>query len=127
MIVLDASALLALLYREPGHDRVATAIRTSPTGMSAVNLAEVLGRHQRHGFDPAALLERLNRSPIEWSGFGPSDAVAVARLEPGTRSAGLSLGDRTCIALAIARDYPAMTADRRWATLTLPIPVDVTS
>ncbi len=49
MIALDASALLAFLFREDGHERVAAAIGASC--LSTVNLTEVLGRFVRDGHD----------------------------------------------------------------------------
>ncbi len=45
MIALDASALLAFLFREPGHEMVAQKLEESC--ISSVNLAEVLGRFAR--------------------------------------------------------------------------------
>lgn len=48
-----------------------------------------------------------------------ADAVEIARLRPLTRSAGLSLGDRACVALARRLALPALTADRAWTGLDL--------
>ena len=53
MVVLDASALLALLFAEPGAARVARSVDDSESVLSTVNLAEVLGRVARDGRDAA--------------------------------------------------------------------------
>jgi PIN domain nuclease of toxin-antitoxin system len=41
-------------------------------------------------------------------------ALAAGHLRPATRGAGLSLGDRSCLALARTLGLPALTADRSW-------------
>lgn len=123
MNALDASALLALLYREPGHQLVAARVASSC--ISSVNLAEVLSCFARDGHDPARVRERLLASPIEIVSFGPREAAAVAALVPATRKLGLSLGDRSCLALAMARGVPALTADRAWRDLDLEVEVEI--
>jgi PIN domain nuclease of toxin-antitoxin system len=40
-VVIDASALLALLQREPGHASVLQALSETGAAMSAVNFTEV--------------------------------------------------------------------------------------
>jgi PIN domain nuclease of toxin-antitoxin system len=116
--VLDASALLAYLRDEPGGDVVADAI-ASGAAISAVNLAEVLSRVADHGGDPAALVDQMTQrgllgGAITVEPFTTVDATEVARLRPPTRNAGLSLGDRACLALARRLDTPALTADSAW-------------
>ena len=121
MFVLDASALLALLFEEPGHDRVAVA--ADGASVSTVNLAEVLTRFVRAGHPVAAVLDNLETYAIEWVAFDDAHAAEVAALWPRTRRAGLSLADRACLALAIDRGLPVLTADRAWAELGLPIDI----
>jgi PIN domain nuclease of toxin-antitoxin system len=103
LFVLDASALLALLFEEPGHDRVAVA--ADGASVSTVNLAEVLTRFVRAGHPVAAVLDNLETYAIEWVAFDDAHAAEVAALWPRTRRAGLSL------------------ADRAWAELGLPIDI----
>ncbi len=112
MIVLDASALLCLLFREPGFEQVAAHIRDAC--ISAVNLAEVLGRFVRDGHDADAVRTRIERLSLPVVDFDSVQATIAASLVRRGRSAGLSLGDRACLALAIHRRLPAMTADRAW-------------
>lgn len=112
MIVLDASALLALLYRESGAERVAAVLDRAI--MSTVNLAEVLGRLARDGRDLAAATEQVRALPIDIVSFSTEHAVLAARLLPATRDYGLSLGDRACLALTLERQAVALTSDVAW-------------
>lgn len=122
MIALDASALLAFLFGEEGGERVAPVIERAC--LSSVNLSEVLGRFARDGHDPNLVARRIASTPIELVAFGAPDAALAAQLLPATRSLGLSLGDRACLALALARGIPAMTADRDWLQLEIGVPIE---
>jgi len=121
MIALDASALLAFLFREEGHERVSPLIENAC--LSAVNLSEVLGRFARDGHDVQKVFKRLLSSTIEIVPFGAEDAALAASILPKTQSLGLSIGDRACLALAIVRGIPALTADRTWAGLDVGVEV----
>ncbi len=121
MIVLDASAVLVLLFAEPGHEQVAPHLRDGL--LSAVNLAEVLGRFARDGHDPELVSAGLAATGLEIVPFDRHHAALCATLEPATRPLGLSLGDRACLALARDRALPALTADRVWDRLDLGIEV----
>ncbi|MGY6554561.1 MAG: type II toxin-antitoxin system VapC family toxin [Wenzhouxiangella sp.] len=121
MTVIDASALLAYLFREPGHEQVAAVI--DDCCLSTVNLSEVLGRFARDGHDPRTAARRIAASPIETVPFIEDHAALAAALLPQTLAHGLSLGDRACLALAIQRQVPAMTADRAWDAVDVPVPI----
>lgn len=123
MIALDASAALAFLFGEPGAEVVAD--RLDDSCMSTVNLAEVIGRFARDGHDPQDVLQRLVDSPIELVPFLAEDAALAAALIPTTRQLGLSLGDRACLALGMARRIPVWTADRAWLSIELGIQLEV--
>jgi ribonuclease VapC len=123
MIALDASALLAFLFREPGHERVADALATSC--VSTVNLSEVLARFVRDGHDPSDLPTRLAGAGVRLVSFGLDHAAVAAELFPATRPLGLSLGDRACLALARSRGIPAMTTDRAWRRLDIGVEIIV--
>ena len=123
MIALDASAFLAFLFREKGHERVAAILNQAC--LSTVNLAEVVGRFVLDVHDVEPVLQRLTATPLEIVPFGQADATLAASLLPRTRRLGLSLGDRACLALAMARGIPALTADRSWLKLDLELKIEV--
>lgn len=123
-LVTDASAALILINNEPGFERVVAALGAAENSyMSAVNFAEVGAKLADDGLREHQIREMLDGLPVAAVPFGAADALAAALLRPLTRHAGLSLGDRACIALAIALNQPVLTADRAWADLGLPIEV----
>lgn len=121
--VLDASAVLALLFGEPGAEAVAEAVAAG-AALSAVNLAEVATVLVRRGLDAEGILATV-RDQLEVEAFTAEDALAAAELYPHTTRAGLSLGDRACLALARRRGVPALTAEQAWAHLKLDVSVKV--
>jgi PIN domain nuclease of toxin-antitoxin system len=123
VIVLDSSALLAMLFFESGCERVAELVPQSC--MSTVNLAEVLGRLARDGRALDEVLDRIEQMGVDLIAFDREMAREVAALLLPTAPWGLSLGDRACLALARLRRLPAVTADRAWANLDLDIAVEV--
>jgi ribonuclease VapC len=123
VIVLDSSALLAMLFFESGCERVAELVPQSC--MSTVNLTEVLGRLARDGRALDEALDHIQQIGIVWIDFDRVLAIGAATLLLPTRPWGLSLGDRACLALARLRDLPAVTADRAWAKLDLGIEIEV--
>lgn len=112
MIVLDASALLALLFRETGHELVASHLDESC--ISTVNLCEVIGRFTRDGHNAQFVLQKIAATAIEIVPFSLDQAMAAATFLPQTRSLGLSLADRACLALAFSRNTAVLTADAIW-------------
>lgn len=122
-VALDASALLAFLFGDPGHEQVAAVI--DDCELSTVNLAEVISRFARDGHDPGLVYRQIAGSGIRILPFGGEDATLVAQLLLPTRALGLSLGDRACLALALRRGIPALTADQAWSKLTLPIRIQI--
>ena len=122
-VVLDASAILVLLRQESGFERVAAVVGDAE--VSAVNLAEVGSFLAKAGQSTAQMRATLDSLRLAVVDFDEEQAVEVARLRPLTMSAGLSLGDRACLALAGLRRRPAMTTDRSWAALKLGIDVDL--
>ena len=121
-IVLDASALLAVLNREPGADKL-TAEMLSTATSSTVNLAEVQGKLVNLGL-PASDAWEATLSPIrEATAFTAEHAKTAGNLITKTRPLGLSLGDRACLALGIVLRAPVYTADKSWKKLKLGVPI----
>jgi ribonuclease VapC len=115
-IVLDASALLAVLNREPGADKLTPQLLSSATS-STVNLAEVQSKLVARGLRPDDAWE-ATLSPIrEAMAFTAEHAKTAGSLITHTRALGLSLGDRACLALGLALRAPVYTADRSWKNL----------
>lgn len=119
--VLDASAVVALLFDEPGAETVADVVADGAT-ISAVSLAEVATVLIRNGRDLSATLGPV-RAVVAVEPFTDVDALAVAALYPTVSAKGLSLGDRTCLALAQRLGAPAVTAEHTWTELPLDVAV----
>lgn len=116
--VLDASALLALLNRESGSQRVAEALAENAI-MSTVNLSEVVAKLADIGMPEEEIHEAIEPLGLDFVDFNAADAFAAGLLRPATKLAGLSLGDRSCLALGSRRGVPILTADRGWNNLDL--------
>jgi PIN domain nuclease of toxin-antitoxin system len=121
-VVLDASALLALLWGEPGSARVRAVLHES--AISTVNLSEVVAKFADDRADEADVRTMLNL-PVRRIEFDEDLAYVAGLLVPMTRRAGLSFGDRACLALARRLKVPAMTADRPWASLSGAVGVEI--
>jgi ribonuclease VapC len=120
--VLDASALLALIFGEPGADKVADRIASCV--LSTVNLSEVAAKMAERGTPPDAVRTLLDKLPCRIVPLDREIALAAAALRPATRGAGLSLGDRVCLAHAEREGVPALTADQGWRRVALPVAVE---
>lgn len=117
-IVLDASALLAVLNREPGAERLTSQLLSAAIS-STVNLAEVQSKLVSRGIKPDEAWE-ATISPIRESAvFTDEQAKIAGSLIVRTSGFGLSIGDRACLALGIALKAPVYTADRSWKNLKL--------
>ena len=123
-VVLDASAILALLNDEPGSEKITPELLTRATA-SAVNLAEVQTMLVREGGDPDESWTLAVDPVPDIEPFTAEQARIAGTLVRKTSSLGLSLGDRACLALAIALEAPVYTTDRQWKKLKLGIPIYV--
>jgi ribonuclease VapC len=115
--VLDASAILCLLGREPGADVVAESIGTTRGILSAVNLAEVVTKLALSGLNATEIEAVTEKLGVEIIGFDQQQAIAAGGLAIAARAGGLSLGDRACIQLAQRMNATVLTSDRIWSTL----------
>ena len=116
--VLDASALLAFVKEEPGVERVAGALMAG-AAMSAVNLSEVIAKLADEGAPEPAIRHSIETAGIDIVEFDADDALVAGLLRPSTRAAGLSFGDRACLALAQQSGAPVLTTDKAWADVEL--------
>ena len=121
--VLDASALLCLLFEEPGHERVEAALGTGC--IAAANLAEVVGLLVDRGVPPEEVVADLREVDLEVVPLDRAQAEAAGMLRAATRAAGLSLGDRACLALARTLGATALTTNRSWAGVDCGVSVEV--
>ncbi|MGA7343594.1 MAG: type II toxin-antitoxin system VapC family toxin [Terracidiphilus sp.] len=121
--VLDSSAILAVIFNEPGGDVVLDLLQTA--SLSAVNLTEAYTRLILNGTPPAFAWSRLQKLGVEVCFFDDEQARLAGELVAVTRPFGLSLGDRACLALALQRKAAVYTTDRTWKNLNLGIEVEV--
>lgn len=110
--VLDASAVLALVRDEPGGDKVAPFVGRA--AISAVNLQEVVKDLMVSGLPEAIIRELLAELRLDVRAHDSEAAYATAALHEQTREYGRGLGDRSCMALALNLNLPALTTDREW-------------
>lgn len=123
-IVLDASAILAVIGAEPGHERLDAEVLSCAVA-STVNVAEVqtkllaMGWHSHEAWaDATALISEI-------VSFDEVHAKLAGDLTLHTRVLGLSLGDRACLALGMVLRVPVYTAERSWRKLKLDVPIHV--
>ena len=127
--VFDASSLIAFVQEERGADRVGTVLRQGAL-ISAVNWAEVLSDMAERGDLVDISVPRV-RTAVARAGtltivpFDEDHALETARLRMRTKSLGLSLGDRACLALGRLHRLPVLTTDRAWRSLHLSIKIEV--
>ncbi len=123
--VLDASAVIALVQHEPGWEVVAAIASTGGATIGSVNLSEVVARLADLGGSELEIRERIDTVVLDSVPFDSELAYETGLLRPQTRYAGLSLGDRACLALARRLGLPAVTTDRAWAGLSLQVEIQV--
>jgi PIN domain nuclease of toxin-antitoxin system len=119
--VLDASALLALVNKEPGAENVRPLMPHAV--ISAVNFCETIQRLRRGGMpleEVTLALTPLVSPPMV---FDASLAYVTASVYERTRAYGLSFGDCACLALALARKAPAVTAEREWVNVDVGVKI----
>lgn len=121
--VLDASAVLAVIQEEPGSEQIEAHLKTGCIG--TVNLAEVVTKLQERGMTDAHIGEALSILDLDIRPFDAPTAIATGKLRAATRSAGLSLGDRACLALAASLGATALTTDRAWERVNAGVQVVV--
>lgn len=122
-VVLDASALLAVVFDEPGASVVVPKLDEAV--ISTVNFEEVLSKMLHKGDTLENALADLISLPVECVPFSSHHAEIAASLRPLCYGASISQADRICMALGIDSGFPILTADRDWADLGLGIPLEL--
>lgn len=120
-VVLDASALLAVMNHEPGAD----IVRASLVGafISAVNYSEVMKKTIERSVAVETLHALVKSASLDIVPFDRSLAETSAKLYPETKAHGMSFADCACLALGIQRKVMVLTAEKRMRIKSLPITV----
>jgi PIN domain nuclease of toxin-antitoxin system len=121
--VLDASALLAFLQDEPGGEIVDTFL--SNARLSTVNWAEVVQKSVARGVDVRGMKEDIEALGVIIQPFTIEQAQIAGNLWSETKTLGLSLGDRACLALGLQMRAAVLTTDQVWANLKLDLDIRV--
>jgi len=123
-VVLDASAMLALLQNERGEEKLTDDLLEVAVA-STVNLAEVQSKLVKKGYDPEDAWEDALQLVTSAEPFTSEQAKIAGTLIQKTQKYGLSLGDRSCLALAIALQAPVYTTEQIWRNLKVGVPIHV--
>ena len=121
MIVLDSSALLAVILGEPGADKVSATF--SESMISAATLTEILSKAHQRGFTIDGSYRRIVNFGIGIAPVTAQQARIAAEVSRAPRKLDLSLGDRLCIALAISLKCELITSDRGIAGFEAGVPI----
>lgn len=119
--ILDASALLALLADEPAGELVAPLLDGAV--ISTVNWSEVLARYVDLGLKITGREAEIESLGVSLAPFTSRQTEIAAGLLPLTREAGLSLGDRACLALALDAGGRPVSAERAWGRIDVGLDV----
>jgi PIN domain nuclease of toxin-antitoxin system len=122
-IVLDASAVLALIFVETGSDAVAA--RFPHCMISAVNYTEILTKSVDRGRTLADTIAQVRRLQLSVWPLDAEQAATAASLRIATRDHDVSLADRCCLALALTQNVPVLTGDRKWRNFDVGVVVEL--
>jgi ribonuclease VapC len=93
--------------------------------ISAVTYCEVIGKLVDAGFSDFEARSIVEYLKIEIVDFDEHLAFDSGCLRRETKSFGLSLGDRSCLALARAKKATVLTADKNWSKLKIGVKITV--
>ena len=123
-VVLDASAILAIIFQERGAEKLTDELMDNAV-ISTVNLAEVQSKLIKKGFESEEAWETALSLVTAAEPFTSEQARIAGDLITKTEKYGLSLGDRSCLALAITLKAPVYTTEQAWRNLKVGIPIHV--
>ncbi|MEP7349789.1 MAG: type II toxin-antitoxin system VapC family toxin [Sphingorhabdus sp.] len=122
-VILDASAVLAVILAEEGADVVLRHM--SGAHLATVNLSETMAKLMEYGLSVENAQQQIGRLELNVHDFNSEQAERTAILRGSTKQFGLSLGDRACLALSQSMDLPVLTSDRRMAEANVVIGLDI--
>jgi len=120
-IVFDASAILALLKMESGHEIVSKNLEQAV--VSSVNFCEIVSFLSKKTQKQDEMIKFLTETFDCIEDFNIEQAIIAGSFISVTKDYGLSLGDRACLALAKYKNIPVLTADKTWTKLNLGIKI----
>ena len=120
-LVIDASAILAMIFDEAGGDMVADVCGGAV--LNAVNLDEVLHKVARRGMDPILVETQLSRLGISVVAFDARQARISAALHSQLTGTDTSFADRACLSMGLMLDATVLTADAKWTGLGLGVDI----
>ena len=125
VIIVDASAVIAFLQREPGHETVEQALQSDRCVVSAANQSEIISKALDRGVTPDAIVSILAELSYAVLDLKVEDGVQAGLMRLPTRAAGLSLGDRLCLATAQRLQAQVVTADGVWLSVAETLGLDI--
>jgi PIN domain nuclease of toxin-antitoxin system len=120
-VALDTSAIMAVIRREPGRERVAQVLAQGV--VSTVNYAEVIGKLVMRGMPVGLARAQFDGLGVPTVPFDDEQAVEAGNLRRVSHHFQLSLADRACLALARLRKLPVLTSDRKWSELNIDVEI----
>ncbi len=116
-MVLDASAILAVLYGESGEEEIRNRITGVRVLVSTVNLSEVAAKLAEGGFDEREAREAVGVLGLQVHPLNEDAAYLAGMLRITTRERDMGVADRVCVAVARTIKATAVTTDRSWEGL----------
>jgi PIN domain nuclease of toxin-antitoxin system len=113
-----------MIQQERGAEKVTDELLERSIA-STVNLAEVQSKLVKKGYAPHEAWEDTFSAVKLVEPYTSDHARIAGDLITATEKYGLSLGDRSCLALAIALKAPVYTTEQSWRNLKVGIPIHV--
>jgi ribonuclease VapC len=120
-VVLDASAVLAVVHKERGSEFVIASLADAL--FSAVNFAETITKLVERNVSAELAIATVQGLGLTIVDFDGGLAAKAGSLRAQTKHLGLSLADRACLALADREGVPAITGDRKWSRLDIGVDI----
>ena len=114
-MILDASALLAMLQGETGGEKVEAVLSSS--SISAINWSEIIQKLLRYDENAAMACADLLLIGLKVIPFDFKQAEQAAKLWLPNQHLGLSLADRACLQLGLQTGKTILTADKAWINI----------